>query len=290
MQLLGGDADLGTEPELFTVGEAGRRVDHHRSCVDTLGKPLSGSHIGGDNGLGMSGAVFVDVGDRLIDTVHHRDCDLHRQILPAQVGLVRVEIHCHAGVLERIDQPRHGLVGDRGVDQKRLCGVAHAGATGLGVQQDPFGHIQIGGVVDVDMTVADTGLDGRHMCVADHRIDQSRAPAWDHHIDQSARLDQVSDGGAVRRRHELDGIGGQVLVGERCAEHTDQHLVGIDRRCASAQQRSVTGLERQTEGIDGDVGPALIHDPDHAERNSLLAQREPVRQGIAAQHLADRIG
>src|SRR6476619_5591865 len=33
MQLLGGDADLGAEPELLTVDEAGRRVDQHGGRV-----------------------------------------------------------------------------------------------------------------------------------------------------------------------------------------------------------------------------------------------------------------
>src|ERR1700761_2560438 len=45
MQLLGGDADLSTETELLAVGERRRRVDHHRRGIDSVGKPLCGSHI-----------------------------------------------------------------------------------------------------------------------------------------------------------------------------------------------------------------------------------------------------
>src|SRR5271155_5752250 len=108
----------------------------------------------------MSSPVFVDVGNRPVDTVDNRDCDLHRQVFAAQVGLIGVEVHGDTGVLQSSDQPRDGLPGDRGVDQQRLGGVAHAGATGLGVQQDPFGHLEVGGVVHVDVAVADTGLNG----------------------------------------------------------------------------------------------------------------------------------
>src|ERR1700758_5525062 len=45
MQLLGGDADLSTETELLAVGERRRRVHHHGSGVDSVGKPLCCSHI-----------------------------------------------------------------------------------------------------------------------------------------------------------------------------------------------------------------------------------------------------
>src|ERR1700758_1604680 len=67
MQLLGGDADLSTETELLAVGERRRRVDHHRRGIDSVGKPLCGSHIAGHYCLGMPAAVFVDVGDRGVD-------------------------------------------------------------------------------------------------------------------------------------------------------------------------------------------------------------------------------
>ena len=188
------------------------------------------------------------------------------------------------------DQPRHRLVGDRGVDQQRLGGIAHAWATGLGVQQDPFGHLEVGGVVHVDVAIADAGLDGRHMRVADHRVDQACSPARDHHVDQAAGLDQVGDSGAVGGREQLDGVGGQVLArpARHAAPRPARRWIWPPTRCP--QQRGVAGLERQTERVDGDVGPALVDHPDHAERNPLLTQCEPVGQRVAAQHLTDRVG
>ena len=140
------------------------------------------------------------------------------------------------------------------------------------------------------MTVADTGLDGGHPRVTDHRIDQARSPTRNHHVDKAAGLDQVRDGGPIRGRKQLDRVGGQVLAGQRGAQHVDERLVGLRGRRTPAQQHGVTGLECQTESINRDVGPALVDDSDHAERDSLLAQLQPVGQGISAQHLPNRIG
>ncbi len=64
----------------------------------------------------------------------------------------------------------------------------------------------------------------------------------------------------------------------------------LRRRRAAAQQHRVAGLERQPERVDRHVGPALVDDADHTERNPLLTQLKPVGQRAAAQHLADRVG
>ena len=142
----------------------------------------------------------------------------------------------------------------------------------------------------VHVTVADTGLDGGHLRVTNHRVDQARSPARNHHVDQAAGLDQVRHRGAIGGRKQLHRVGGQVLTDQRSAQHLYQRLVGPRRRGASAQQHGIAGLERQTESIDGDVGPALVDNADDAERNALLAQMQAVGQGVAAQHLPDRVG
>src|SRR5450759_5955687 len=54
VQLLGGDSDLGAEPELLTVGERGGGVHHHRRRVHSRSELLCGSKIGGDDGLGVT--------------------------------------------------------------------------------------------------------------------------------------------------------------------------------------------------------------------------------------------
>ena len=120
-------------------------------------------------------------------------------------------MHRHARVLQCLDQPGHRAVGDGAVDQQRLGGIADAWPAGLGVQQNAFGHVEIGGLVNVDVAVADAGLDGRHLRVADHRVDQSGSPARDHHIDEPAGLDQMGDAGPVIAGQQLHRVGGQVL-------------------------------------------------------------------------------
>ena len=125
-------------------------------------------------------------------------------------------MHRDARVLQRLGQPGQGGIGDRGVDQQRLGGVAHAGPARLGVEQDAFGHIEIGRLMHVDMAIADTGLDGGHHRVAHHRVDQACSAARDHDVDEAAGLDQMGDAGAVRAGKQLHGVGFESLGGQRC--------------------------------------------------------------------------
>src|SRR5437667_1106784 len=57
----GGDADLGTQPELAAVGEAGRGVDHHRGRVDLVDEAVGRLGIAGDDGFSVIGAPALDV-------------------------------------------------------------------------------------------------------------------------------------------------------------------------------------------------------------------------------------
>ena len=66
------------------------------------------------------------------------------------------------------------------------------------------------------------------------------------------------------------------LAGQRGAQRVHQRRVGVHRRRTATQQHGIAGLERQPERVDGDVGPALVDDSDHAERNPLLAQLRPL--------------
>ena len=92
---------------------------------------------------------------------------------------------------------------------------------------------QVGAFVHVDVTVADTGLDGGHLRVADHRVDQAGAAARDDHVDQAAGLDQVRDGGPIGGRKQLDRVGRQILADQRGAQHVDERLVGLSRPTSS---------------------------------------------------------
>src|SRR5258706_2537635 len=65
VQLVGRDADLGAQAVLVTVGEAGRRVHHHRARVDLAQEPLRARVVLGHDRVGVLRAVLGDVSDRL---------------------------------------------------------------------------------------------------------------------------------------------------------------------------------------------------------------------------------
>ena len=62
------------------------------------------------------------------------------------------------------------------------------------------------------------------------------------------------------------------------------------RGAAAAQDHGVAALERQTGDVHGDVGARLVDRGDHAHRHVDLAQAQPVREGLAADHVAHRVG
>ena len=68
-----------------------------------------------------------------------------------------------------------------------------------------------------------------------------------------------------------------------------QSGIGPGRRRAAAKQHRVARLQRQPEGVDRDVRPALVDDADDTERHPLLAQLKAVGQRAATQHLTDRV-
>ena len=59
---------------------------------------------------------------------------------------------------------------------------------------------------------------------------------------------------------------------------------------AAAQDHGVAALEGQPGDVDGDVGAGLVDGGHHAHGHVDLAQPQPVGQGLAAHHVADRIG
>ncbi len=146
--------------------------------------------------------------------------------------------------------------------------------------------------MNVDMAIADTGLDGRHLRVADDRVDQAGTAARDHHVDQPAGLDQMGDAGPVRTGQQLHRIGVEALGGQRGAQRVHQRGVRPRRRRTAAQQNRVARFQRQAERVDGDVRPALVDDADDARagraadatagRWAASARAAPHRPGRAA--------
>ena len=160
---------------------------------------------------------------------------------------------------------------------------------GLGVEHDALGHVEVGGGVDVDVAVADAGLDHRHRRLLDHRRDQPGASARDEHVDQPAGPHQLLDRVVALARHELDDVLGKAGLQRRATQHRHDRRVGAPRARGTAQQHRVAALQADAGGIGGDVGTGLVDDPDDAERHPHLAQLQAVGQGRAAQHLADGV-
>ncbi|OOL28021.1 hypothetical protein GQ85_35030, partial [Rhodococcus rhodochrous] len=176
----------------------------------------------------MAGAVPVDVRDGRVEVVDDGERDVEAQVLlrPVRLGgrleAGQVTVHGDAVVLQHLQQPGYGGVGDGLVHQNRLGGVAHAGPAGLGVDDDLLGHVQIGRRVHVHVAVAHARLDGGHGGVADDGGDQAGTAARDDDVDESACLDEVRDRGAVRAGQQLYGVLRQLLHREGAAQGLDE--------------------------------------------------------------------
>ena len=177
---------------------------------------------------------------------------------------------------QRAEHRRQQALGGVAVDQQRLGGAADAGAAQLGVDRDRLRHGGVGGCVQVGVAVALEMGQHRDAALGHHPLDQ-RAPAARHDdVDMLGHAQQVADGGAVGGGHQLDRGGGQAGRGEARAEGGDDRARGVEALRAAAQDRGVAGLEAQRPGIGGDVGPALVDDPDHAQGHPHAGDVEAV--------------
>ncbi len=190
-------------------------------------------------------------------------------------------------------QGREGLgeegVSDVAVDEEGLGGVADARAVGLGVDGDRQGPVEVGTGVDVDVAVADPGLDDGHGGAGDDGLDEVGATPRDEQVDEPAGGHQRPDD-AVAALEQAHRVGGQPVGGERTAQHGDGGAVGLRRGAATPEDDGVAGLQAEPGSVDGDVGAGLVDHPDHPHRHPDLPDLEAVGQRRAPDHLADRVG
>ena len=76
MKLLSTDSNLGTEPELGSVCERGRRIGIDRRRIDTEKKFFDGPFVFCHYGLAVFGTVGLDVLKRLIKRINRADAHL----------------------------------------------------------------------------------------------------------------------------------------------------------------------------------------------------------------------
>src|SRR5690606_12798144 len=171
VELLGADADLGAEPELEAVVEARGGVHEHGSGVDLAPEALGAVQGARDDRLAVARAVAVDVLERRVERGHDPDGQHEVEELGLPVGLGGGEGLRHerarALAAAQLHAGRAQLGGEAGqqrrglglVDEQGLGGVAHAGPLHLGVEHDAPRRLRVGAGVDVDVAVADAGLD-----------------------------------------------------------------------------------------------------------------------------------
>ncbi len=132
--------------------------------------------------------------------------------------------------------------------------------------------------------------DDRDMALALDPLDQRGAAARYDDVDGPVHAEHDADGGAVAGRHQLDRRFGQPGGAQPYAKGGDQRARGIKALRPAAQDRGVAGFERQPAGVGGHVRPALIDDPDDAERHRDALDVEAVGPGPAGERAADRVG
>lgn len=87
MELLGAYAYLGPETKLAPIGETRRGVRIDDGGIDLALETVDGAHVLGDDALGMPRSIGIDMGNRLVDSCHALDADLHVEILGAPILL-----------------------------------------------------------------------------------------------------------------------------------------------------------------------------------------------------------
>src|SRR5205823_1553725 len=100
--------------------------------------------------------------------------------------------------------------------------------------------------------------------------DETFTAARDDEIDEAVELQQVADGGPVRRGDELHRVLGQSLRRQRLLEDAVQGGVRVESFFAAAEDDGVAALDAQAGGIDRDVGTGFVDEEDHAERDAHL--------------------
>ena len=143
----------------------------------------------------------------------------------------------------------------------------------FGIDHQAQRHVEIGGGMHVEAAHALVVLDHRHLAAGDHRADQRFAAARDGEVDGVIARQQQRHQGAVLFHHQLHRIGGQPGAGEAAAHRGGQRAVAVHRLFAATQDAGIARAQAQPSGIDGDIGPALEDDGDHADRHRDLLHR-----------------
>ncbi len=127
----------------------------HDTAIDTSQEALGHIVVAGDYGVGMVGAVDIDVIDSLIDIVHHSHGHDGVEILRFPVRVARrddpridglglgIAAHLAARPGQVVHDTRQHVRRHGAVDQHRLRRAANPRAAHLGVQHNVARHIRV---------------------------------------------------------------------------------------------------------------------------------------------------
>ncbi len=175
------------------------------------------------------------------------------------------------------------------VDQQGLGCAADAGAAHLGVERDRPGHFGVRSAVDVGRAQPVEVRKHRHARLGLNARNQALAATRHDHVDRPLGLEHRPHRRAIGDWDELDRVRGGAARLEPARERGVDRVVAADRLGAAAENRGIACHDAQCAGVGGDVGAALVDDPDHADRDAHAREHHAVGPLDAVDHSADRI-
>ena len=162
------------------------------------------------------------------------------------------------------------------MDQQRFGGVAGTGLFGFGIEENLFGHGQIGSGIDKDVANPVVMFDDGHPGEAHHGFDEAFAAARDDEVEILVHLRHVLHAFAVGKRHQLDAVGRQTGRFAPGLEGGCDGGVAMKSLAATPQDGGIAALEAEHRGVAGDIGAAFVDDADDPDGHADLAHFQTV--------------
>ena len=191
---------------------------------------------------------------------------------------------------QRCGDLRQEFSGDVLMHQQFLGRIAHTHTLGFGVQHNRNGLDEVCGPVDIDMNVAGTSLNNRHLGIAHHGLDEPRTAAWHQHIDMATGLHHGGGSGTAILVDGLHQSRIKTVSFQHWGDNAQGGGIGTFGDMPTSQQRSITGLQAQAGHVNSDVGASFVNHADDAHGHARLGEAQSVRQVIATHDFTNRIG
>ena len=286
VELAGADADFGTKAVAEAVREAGGAVAVDTGGVDHLLEACCGCIVAGEDGVGVVGAVAVDVVDGLFDIGDHLEGDNEIQILCAEIFVLHdidgVDLdRCIVGAGDQIlgllcaaklnagaaESP--GKFGEKvrgyiSVDENGLNGIAGSGVLGLGVDNDLDRHVFVDIFVHIDVADSVRMSHDRDLCVVHDVLNELIGSSRNDEIDiivKTEHLSNISSG-----CDEMEPAFRKSCVDTCLADNRSQSLVCIDRFRPALKEYGIAALDAEGCYLNQCVRSALENNSDNADR------------------------